>query len=257
MLRELFARVRAEAAAQAQHAWQVRIDNMPIRSLTEPYSFGFSCTIGYQPARRGQPHPALPEVDKNGILQRVVRVAAGARLTEAALLQTQLSAELGLGSLEPTGELRVWATDIVVTAAPADVEAVQQRYELHRKMQVWQYEREIERKARDFTAEMLADPNRAVAWWLSHNPQQVVQAIGMVEPIARLSAIVHGQPAPDAVEPTSEDQLLAATEALFTDLDELSRALLGDQLAKTLAAFGQIDRAERVRERFDTPGPVA
>jgi len=251
MFREFFARVRAET--EAQRVSRVRVDNVPMRSLTEPYSFEFSCTIEYLLVRRGQLHPALPEVARNGILQRVARVAAGARLTEAALLQTQLAAELGLGALEPTGELRVWATDVVVTAADADVQAVHQRHELQRKMQVWQYEREIERKARDFTAEMLAEPNLAVAWWLSHNPQQVTQALGMVEPIAQLSAAIHGRPAPDTVELTTEDQLLAATETLFAGLDEWSRALLGDQLAKTLATFGQVDLAERVRQRLDTP----
>jgi hypothetical protein len=255
MLREFFAKFLAMAKARGGvPTSQVRIENVPMRSATEPYNFGFSCTVVYQPTYLGaQSHAALSEVARNGILQQVAPVAAAARLTETTVVQAQLATQLGLPDQDPTGRLRVWAVDVVLTAAEADVQAVHQRYELQRKMQVWQYEKEIERRERDFTAEMLADPNRAVAWWLSRNPQQVAQAVGMIEPIARLSAAIHGRPAPDAVELSTEDQLLAATEQLFAPLDEWNRALLGDQLAKTLAAFGQVDLAARLRERLDAP----
>jgi hypothetical protein len=258
MLREFFAKFLAMADSQdVAPTSQVRIENVPVRSATEPYNFGFSCTVGYHQTQLGtQSHAALPEVARNGILQRVAPVAAAARLTETMVVQAQLATQLGLPSHDPSGRLRVWATDVVLTAAEADVQAVHQRHELQRKMQVWQYEKEIERRERDFTAEMLIDPKHAVAWWLSRNPQQVAQAVGMIEPIALLSAAIHGRPTPDTVELSAEDQLLAAAEQLFAPLDEFSRALLGDQLAKLLATFGQADLAALVRQRLDTPGAV-
>jgi hypothetical protein len=255
MLREFFAKFLAMADSPGVGSTsQVRIENVPVRSATEPFNFGFSCTVVYQQTRLGaQSHAALPEVARNGILQQVAPVALTARLTETAVVQAQLATQLGLPDLDPTGRLQVWATDVVLTAADADVQAVHQRHELHRKMQVWQYEKEIERRERDFTAEMLTDPNRAVAWWLSRNPQHVAQAVDMVEPLTRLSDTVHSR-ARTAVAPA--DQFLAAADQLFAPLDEWSRALLGDQLAKTLATFGQTELADQIRQRWDAPGLV-
>ncbi|GAA3433030.1 hypothetical protein [Kutzneria kofuensis] len=255
MARGFFAKFLATAEPYVMPpTWQGRIENVPVRSATQDYHFWFSCTVLHQLTHPGaQAHPAPLEAAKHGILRQVMPVAAAVELTGGAALQAQLATQLGVPCHELNGQLRVWATDVVVSVDDADLQAVHQRHDLQRKLQVWQHEKEMERRECEFTAEMLTDPNRAVAWWLSRNPQQVAQAVGMIEPIARLSAAIHG-PAEAPAEVSAEDQLLAAAEQLFAELDEWNRPLLGDQLAKTLATFGHADLAARLRDRLDAQG---
>ena len=235
---------------------EVRVDRQPIRSRSQGYDFRLSCVVLYQQTRAGaEPHPAVHEVARHAIVQQAMAVAAGAELTDYAALQSQLASMLGMTRVELNGLLRVWATEVVARPDEADLKAVQRQRELERDLLGWEHQKEVERRERDFVAEMLREPERAVAWWLSRNPQQVTQAVDMVEPLRQLSATIHGRQSAPAVL-SAEDQLLAASERLFGTLDEWNRALLGDQLAKTLTTFGHVDLAAHLRALLDAPDLV-
>ncbi|QUQ71489.1 hypothetical protein [Kutzneria sp. CA-103260] len=251
MLRELLALLfRPREVPPVQ---QVRIDDQGLRSATAGYDFRFSCVVFYQEQLRPGTHPSVYGVARQSVVQHALELAARAELVDHVNFQNQLAAELGVPRYELNGALRVWAAEVVAVPAEADLQAVRRQRELERNLLEWQHQKEMERRERDFVAEMLREPQRAVAWWLSRNPQQVAQAVDMIEPLARLSATIHGRPAaPPVLSPG--DQLLAASERLFAPLDEWNRALLGDQLAKTLVAFGHVELAERLRTQLDAPG---
>lgn len=255
MLRELFEVLfRPRVAAPPLSA---RIDDLGLRSGSRGYDFRFSCMVGYQqlrPAR--EPHPSLDEVARHSVLQRAAAMSVIVELPDHVSLQSQLVTMLGLPRYELDGLLQVWATEVSVVPVEADLQAVRRQRDLERELLDWRHTKELERQERDFVTEMLREPNAALAWWVSRNPQHVAQAMDMIEPLARLSDTVHGRTRAHQPVMSTEDLFLATAAKLFAPLDEWSRALLGDQLAKTLATFGQADLADRVRQRLDTPGLV-
>lgn len=254
MFRDLFGAAQPHIIPPVR---EIRVDRLPVRSASHGYDFRLSCLVSYQQTRPGaEPHPATHEVARHAIAQQVVAVAGGVQLPDHAALQTQLAAMLGVARLELNGLLRVWATEVVMLPDEADLKAVQRQRELERDLLVWQHQKEMERRERDFIAEMLRDPEQAVAWWLSRNPQQVTQAIDMIEPLRRLSSTIHGRSPATPAAVSAEEQLLTASGQLFGPLDEWNRALLGDQLAKTLTAFGHADLAARLRDQLDVPDLV-
>ncbi|EWM16378.1 hypothetical protein [Kutzneria sp. 744] len=254
MFKELFGNAQSHIIPLVR---EIRVDRLPIHSASPGYDFRLSCLVYYQQTRPGaEPHPATHEVARHAVAQQAAGVAAGVQLPDYMALQTQLAAMLGTARLELNGLLRVWAVEVVALPDEADLKAVQRQRELERDLLVWQHQKEMERRERDFVAEMLREPERAVAWWLSRNPQHVAQALDMVEPLRQLSSTIHGRPATAPAATSPEDRLLAASEQLFGPLDEWNRALLGDQLAKTLDTFGHAELAARLRDRLDAPGLV-
>ncbi|MFI9384676.1 hypothetical protein [Kutzneria sp. NPDC052558] len=234
----------------------IQVHDVALPSASAGFNFRFSCRVFSQQNRRGaEPHPSVYDVARHSVLQRASDVAANAELTHRDDVQNHLAAVLGGYQLELNGQLRVWADGVAVAVTDADLQAVRRKLDLDRELLDWRHKKEVERQERDFVAEMLRDPQQALAWWVSHNKQQVAQAVDMIEPLTRLSDTVHGRAKPQAgVSP--EEQFLAAADVLFAPLDEWSRALLGNELAKTLDAFGQTSLADRLRERFDAPDPV-
>lgn len=255
MLRELFEALFGPRELPPPMVIQLR--DVELRSASSGFSFRFSCRVFSQQSRPGaEPHPSVYDVARHSVLQRAAEVAGQAELTDRDDVQHQLAAVLGGYRFELTGQLRVWADEVVLAVADADLQAVRRKLDLDRQLLDWRHQKELERHERDFVAEMLRDPQQALAWWVSRNQGQVAQAADMIEPLRRLSDTVHGRSAPPPAAMSPEEQFVAAAETLFAPLDEWSRALLGDQLAKTLATFGQADLAALVRQRLDTPGLV-
>jgi hypothetical protein len=255
MLRELFELLFRPRELPPPLLIQIR--EVRLGSASPGFDFRLSCRVFYQQNQPGaEPHPSVYDVARHSVLQRATEVASRAELTDREAVQSQLAAVLGGQWFELAGRLLVWADEVRLETSDADLQAVRRKHDLDRQLLDWRHKKEIERHERDFVAEMLREPNRALAWWVSCNPQQVAQAVDMIEPLTRLSDTVHGRisAAPAAMSP--EDQFLTAADQLFAPLDEWSRALLGDQLAKTLAQFGQTSLADGIRQRLDTPGVV-
>jgi len=255
MLRELFDALFGPRELPPPMVFPVR--DAELGSASAGFNFRFSCRVFSQPNRPGaEPHPSIYDVARHSVLQRAVEVARDAELTEREAVQNKLAAVLGGYRVELTGQLRVWADEVVVTVTDADLQAVRRKLDLDRELLDWRHKKEMERHERDFVAEMLRDPQLALAWWVSRNQQHIAQAADMMEPLRRLSDTVHGRSTPASAAVPPEEQFLSAAETLFAPLDEWSRALLGSQLAKTLATFGQVDLADQIRLRLDTPGMV-
>jgi hypothetical protein len=232
----------------------VRVDDLPLRSATEGYHFLFSCTVRYQQVRPGEPHSAPHDVARYAVARQAVQLAASTDLLSHSGLESMIASYVGSARYELNGQLRVWATNVVVRVADADVQAMHKQHELRREMELWRHQKEMECHERDHVARMLVDPRQTVAWWVSRNPQHIGQAMGMVEPLTQLSAAIHGSPpAASAEPPEPRDQLLDAMAELFAPMDEWNRALLGDQIAKTLDTFGQGELSARIRDLLGAP----
>lgn len=168
----------------------------PVPSARGDYRFLFSgvvCWYGSDP----------DDVSAEAAVVTAVQERARAFLAdelpeEHEALQPQLAATLDGIRCAHVRVSRLRVVEVRLELPAVDAERLDQLSEVRKRKSAREEERELERLERSYLGEdALADPGRAVVWWLSRNPDRVDEAVGNIGTLTRLSSAATGSEIPD------------------------------------------------------------
>lgn len=257
-----------------------------VPSAREEYSFLLSaivCWRGPDPTDSAAEGAAVTAIE-----ERVRSFVRNEMPEENEAVQHRLAAALGAEPCRHPGVWEVWAEEVLLELPEEDAERLRQLREVRKKKAAREEERELERLERAYLGdEALADPGRAVVWWLARNPDRVEEAVGQIGTLTRLSSAATGSEIPQLYRELMRDDTVEEPAfssglghaGLFADstpneaeedgeFDEyvqweraVRRATEGmnpeghvkfvDQCAELLKTSGKADIAARLRESFD------
>lgn len=243
----------------------------------EDYRFLLSAVVCW----RG-PDPADQKAEATAILD--VRERARHHLRsedpdEFEAVQHQLAYVLSGGPCPRPGVSYVWAEDVRLELLDTDRERLRQLREVRKKQAAREEERELERLERRYLGEdALADPGRALVWWLARNPDRVEDTVERIGTLSTLSAAATGAPVPQLYkdlssarqeplpadpihEPTAErpsepaesdppDLWVTVVGDAAKDMDGFAQEAFVDRLAEVLSSHGIRECADHLRATF-------
>lgn len=272
----------------------VQIQGAPLPSADPDYRFLLSCMACWRIRGNG----TTPPIENPEELARLTVIARASQLTTAEqpgnydLIRHKLDGTLTVPLPDRSGTIEIWAHSVWLTLPDGDLQRQHELAAIRKDEQVWEHKRNHERNLRAYLLkEALPDTGSAVAWWLSKNPEQVRETVGLIGTLAQLSAaannrevdpvfqpLVNGTARADGngtpSRPPDVGELFAGlngntaagdtadatarTAHSFVDLlfavdAEAERTRFADQLAKLVKSYGHGDLAERIRTDFDAP----
>jgi hypothetical protein len=100
-----------------------------------------------------------------------------------------LAAALGTMLPDATGQVVVWADNIVLSIPDDDAQRLHKLSALRKHEQIWEHERGFERNVRGYLSnEVLDSTGSAVVWWLARHTDDVEEAVRLIGPLAQLTA---------------------------------------------------------------------
>jgi hypothetical protein len=253
------------------------VQGLALPSADRDYRFLLNATILWRPS--GAQGAGRPELAIDAVRERATRFTEGAAAADSDLLAPRLAAELSFSRPDRTGQLEVWAHDVVLSIADDDRRRLRKLAEIRKDEEVWEHERSYERSKRTYLREdVLQSTGSAVVWWLAQNSTRVEETVGLIGTLAKLVAAAQGREVEPVFRmfvdgltgrssPTYDDGIVSdvvnggtevdALERLMAEMlpsgSEPERADLADRLARLAAEAGADDLAHRIRERFNAP----
>src|SRR5690606_38049337 len=109
-----------------------------------------------------------------------------------------MAAALGAGPGRHPGVWEAWAEEVRLELPEADAERLRHLREVRKRKAAREEERELERLEREYLGgDALADPGRAVVWWLARNPDRIDEAVDRIAALTRLSSAATGSEIPE------------------------------------------------------------
>ncbi|QVQ52792.1 hypothetical protein J4H86_02895 [Spiractinospora alimapuensis] len=202
---------------------------------------------------------------------------------EFEAVRHQLAFVLSGGPCPHPGVSYVWAEDVQLELADSDRERLTQLREVRKKQAAREEERALERLERQYLGEdALADPGRALVWWLARNPDRVEDTVERIGTLSTLSAAATGAPVPqlyrdlsgsgpespppnpthppaaerpsDPAAPDPRDLWVTVVADAAKDMDGFARETFVDRLTEVLSTHGNREYADHLRAAFDVPG---
>lgn len=164
---------------------------IPLRSAADGYEFRFSATVHWRESANMSPvvHSDLAAVARGAIVRRAADLLASRAPEEVALAEAELAGALGVKLPDAAGLLEAWAGDVALTLSDADSERMRRLTDIRKDEQLWESEREYERQRRAYLGEdVLKSAGSAVVWALSRKEDSIERAVGLIGPLALLSA---------------------------------------------------------------------
>ncbi|WHT17254.1 hypothetical protein N8J89_29565 [Crossiella sp. CA-258035] len=191
-------------------------------------------------------HPDLENLARHAVHQRVASVTSAGHPAHHVSLRIRLNTELGESMMDPTGRIAARAEDLTLSLADGALERIQRYQDLLLAKAVWDLESQLERdRTRYFRQEVLRDTSSAAAWWLARNPAGTGEAAAMVEHLGHWVRAVNGPGDPEPAP--AGPPLTAAVTELAADMDESSRQLFVNHLARVLEQYGRVRAGAELR----------
>ncbi|GAA4870239.1 hypothetical protein GCM10023222_26430 [Saccharopolyspora cebuensis] len=189
--------VRPEPAPEPeQHA----VTGIRLRSAEPDYSFLFSATVHWRPLpdAPGLPHAHPAGLAADVLLEQAGKIAATAVAGDTELARHRLAAALGVVRADPSGRVETWAVDVRLSLPTADADRLHRLAEVRKEQEVWERERDYERKKRAYLGEdVLKNPGSAVVWWLARNEDRMPEVVGSIDDLRKLTAAAHDTRPPE------------------------------------------------------------
>jgi hypothetical protein len=217
---------------------------------------------------QGVPHPRLDQLAIDAIRERASRSAEQESPANTDLLAPRLATELSFPKPDRTGQLEVWAQNVVLYISDDDRKRLYRLAEVRKDEEVWDHERIHERNKRAYLREdVLSSTGSAVVWWLARDTARVQETVSLIDTFAKLVAAAQDR----EVEPVfrtfmnnlTDPSLHAADQdddfvnrlmaEILPNGSEPERAEVADRLATLAAEAGATDLARIFRERFNAP----
>ncbi|MDS1269646.1 hypothetical protein RIF23_04995 [Lipingzhangella sp. LS1_29] len=183
--------VEPEARERRKH-----IVRHPVPSARSDYHFLFSAVVCWYGEARDDTSAGAAAV--TAVQEQVRTFLGNEQPEEYETVQSRLAAALDdIRCAHPDIRgLRV--VDVRVELPTADEQRLEQLSEVRKRKAAREEERELERLERAYLGDdALADPGRAVVWWLARNPDRVDEAVGNISTLTRLSSAATGHEIPD------------------------------------------------------------
>jgi hypothetical protein len=243
----------------------------PVQGLVLPsahrdYRFLLNVTVMWRhSSAQGITHLRPEQLAVDAIRERAATFAERESASDSDVLAPRLAADLSSPRPDRTGQLEVWAQDVVLGIPDDDRERFSRLARIRKDEEVWEHERAYERNKRAYLREdVLSSTGSAVVWWLAKDTERVEQTVNLIGAFTKLVAAAHDREVGPVLNafvdnltdplatatPDSVDQLLAQ---LLPTGSEQERALMADRLATLAAEFGRTDLARTLRERFNAP----
>lgn len=264
---------------QQREALQTPIPDIALPSAVPDYDFHFSATAYWRPARGSRKQHENPgALAAETIVLRARTITAVEHPNNVGIVQHRLAGALGAVRPDPTGGVEAWADHVQLTLSEADRERLRRLSGVRKDEDLWEHERNHERRQRDYLGEVLTSMGNTVIWWLARKDHNVEDTVRLLGTLARLCAAANyaqvPEPVPNGSFPDGSRQTtwflpngLAATPfsdarpvvsragALMDTLDFVDdrRALFTRNLAQLIEKFGKPDQAEEIRGYFNAP----
>uniref|UniRef100_UPI000361946D hypothetical protein n=1 Tax=Saccharomonospora saliphila TaxID=369829 RepID=UPI000361946D len=183
------------------------VSDISLRSSAPDYRFLFSATVCWmmEPERRPQ-HPNPSALARDAVVARARDLLAKQSPEEYSVLTEWLNAELGTMMAVARHHVYVWATDVLIDLSESDRERLRRLADMRKDEELQEQERRNERGLREYLADdALADPGRAVVWWMAHNATNgrvdLRGTVADLDRLRRLTAAAHATevPRPDTL----------------------------------------------------------
>ncbi|WP_018544254.1 hypothetical protein [Streptomyces sp. LaPpAH-108] len=267
---------------------ETRVVEAALPSAVDGYDFLFSATVWWRPVP-GHPDRsdgAYQALSVSSIVSRALKVVHGEEPGRASFARYLLEGELAVSLPDRSGRVEALASDVTLTLAHADRERLRKLNDLRKDEEIWEYEREHERNKRRYLGDdVLKSAGSAVVWWLARHEDEIEKAVGMIGPLAQISAAANDEEVPELfhhllVPPmgarseatvgdplwggTGEtfdrekevgvtDRLLVLLAALGLKPDMDSYTVFVHRLVRSLEAEGLVEAAEEIRRTLLTP----
>jgi hypothetical protein len=240
-------------------------------------------------------HTSPPALAMESVRLRAGQVTETKAPDDYLAVQYQLAAALGTMLPDPTGQVVVWADNIVLSIPDDDAQRLHKLSALRKHEQIWEHERGFERNVRGYLHdEVLDSTGSAVVWWLARHTDDVEEAVRLIGPLAQLTAAANNttvhelfqhlvatredgrtgrtQATPPALtaghegneltsgsrSPVADAHAHGLADQVFTgDADDGRRRQFGHELAELVHEHGRPDVADRIRDAFSTPERAA
>lgn len=170
---------------------ECELPRMRLRSAADGYDFRFSATVHWREGSNlsQSAHSDLPAVARSAIVRRAADLVAGRDPEEVAFAEAELVGALGMKLPDAAGLIEAWAGNVALKLSEADSERIRRLTEIRKDEQVWESEREYEKHRRAYLGDdVLKSAGSAVVWALSRKEDAIERAVGLIGPLALLSA---------------------------------------------------------------------
>lgn len=163
-----------------------------IQSAASEYQFSFSCTVYWNPIEQPSRTVDLAATAVAAVMRRARQALALMEPSEGVAAKQEIAIALGRAESDDRQQVRAWADNVQVRLPEHFAPQAELRAELRRRQEVNKLERQLEKDFREYLSEdALATPGSATVWWLSKNPDQIEQCVGLYQTLRRLSDAAH------------------------------------------------------------------
>ncbi|WP_026120434.1 hypothetical protein [Nocardiopsis potens] len=167
-----------------------------VPSAREDYALLFSAVVCWRGRDLGD--GAAEGAAVASVMERVRAFTLAVGPEDAEAEQPLLAAALGAGPCRHPGVWEAWAEEVRLELPAADAERLRHLREVRKRKAAREEERELERLEREYLGgDVLADPGRAVVWWLARNPDRIEEAVDRIATLTRLSSAATGSEVPE------------------------------------------------------------
>ena len=245
------------------------VHGVVLPSAQRDYRFFLDVTVLWQHSgTQGASHPRPDQLAIDAIRERAARSSEQESPADTDLLAPRLATELSFAQPDRTGQLNVWAQNVVLYISDDDRKRLHRLAEVRKDEEVWDHERLHERNKRAYLREdVLASTGSAVVWWLARDTTRVQETVSLIGTFAKLVAAAQDREVepvfrtfmndltdPSLRAPDQDDDFVNRLMAKFLpNGSEPERADVADRLATLAAEFGATDLARIFREQFNAP----
>ncbi|MFE2721921.1 hypothetical protein [Kitasatospora sp. NPDC059327] len=182
---------------------ETRVEGVALPSGVPDYDFLFSATVWWRPVQNigGLVHANPAGLAVETVLARARAVTEREHPGRLDLVRHRLEGTLGTQGPDASGLLVAMGGRVGLGLPEADRERLGKLSEVRKAEEVWEHERRYERSRRAYLGEdVLKSPGSAVVWWLARHDEEAREAVGMIGPLAQLSAAANDRPVDDLYE---------------------------------------------------------
>ncbi|MER6396934.1 hypothetical protein ABT263_12895 [Kitasatospora sp. NPDC001603] len=180
-----------------------RVEGVALPSGLPDYDFLFSATVWWRPVHNatGLVHVNPGGLAVEAVLARARAVTEREHPSRLDLVRHRLEGTLGTQCPDSSGLVVAMGGRVGLGLPDADRERLDKLSEVRKAEEVWEHERRYERSKRAYLGDdVLKSPGSAVVWWLARHDEEVGEAVGMIGPLAQLSAAANDRPVDELYE---------------------------------------------------------